>query len=56
MDPIFTFFSENIEKITKEQLLEALRNALTSADYWRDACLGGSNPKQLNLNIVNEEH
>jgi hypothetical protein len=45
MDPIFTFFSENIETVTKEQLLEALKNALRSADYWREACLGGSNPK-----------
>ncbi|MGA3117219.1 MAG: hypothetical protein ABSF90_22600 [Syntrophobacteraceae bacterium] len=41
MDPIFTFFSENIEIVTKEQLLEALKNALRSADCWRDACLLG---------------
>ena len=45
MDPIFTFFSENIEIVTKKEILEALRNALRSADYWRAACLGGSNPK-----------
>ncbi len=39
MDPIFTFFSENIEIVTKEQLLEALKNALESAGHWREACL-----------------
>lgn len=38
-DPILTFFSENLAMVSKEQLLEALTNALQSADCWRDACL-----------------
>ncbi|MGO9482470.1 MAG: hypothetical protein ACLP05_11910 [Candidatus Kryptoniota bacterium] len=55
MDPVLNYFSENLAVISKEELLKALENALKSADYWREACLGGSNLKELNLNIVNEE-
>jgi len=40
MDPIYTFFSENIETVTKEELLKALENALLSSRYWLEACLG----------------
>ena len=56
MDTVLTYFSENLATVSKEELLSALENALRSANCWREACLGGSNPKQLNLNIVNEEH
>ena len=41
MDPIFTFFSENLATVSKEELLVALKNALESADCWRQACLLG---------------
>ena len=40
-DPILTYFSENLGTVTKEELLQALRNALESACHWRDACLLG---------------
>lgn len=40
-DPVYTFFSENLATVTKEELLAALKNALESATYWRQACLGG---------------
>ncbi len=49
MDPVFTFFSKNLATVSKEQLLEALENALRSADYWREACLGVSNPEPLTI-------
>jgi len=42
MDPIFTFFSENLATVSKQELLVALKNALESADCWRQACLLGS--------------
>jgi hypothetical protein len=45
MDPVLTYFSENLATVSKEELLSALKNALRSADYWREACLGGSNLK-----------
>jgi hypothetical protein len=38
-DPIFTYFSENLATVTKAELLQALKNALESANHWRDACL-----------------
>ena len=41
MDPIFTFFSENLATVSKQELLVALKNALESADCWRKACLLG---------------
>ena len=41
-DPIYTYFRENLEAVTKEELLEALRNALQSAECWRESCLLGS--------------
>jgi hypothetical protein len=40
-DPVLTYFSENLEVVSKEELLQALRNALESANHWRDACLSG---------------
>ena len=40
-DPIYTFFSENLAMVSKEEILKALGNALRSADYWREACLLG---------------
>jgi len=56
MDPVYSYFSENLATVSKEELLIALENALRSANCWREACLGGSNLKPLNLNIVPEEH
>jgi hypothetical protein len=41
MDTVLAYFSENIDKISKEEILQALRNALLSAAYWREACLLG---------------
>jgi hypothetical protein len=40
-DPVLKYFSENLATVTKEELLQALRNALESASYWREACLSG---------------
>jgi hypothetical protein len=40
-DPIYSYFHENLATVSKEELLQALRNALESANYWRDACLSG---------------
>ena len=40
-DPIYTYYRENIDAVSKEQLLEALKNALQSAECWRGACLNG---------------
>ena len=40
-DPVFVYFRENIETVSKEELLEALRSALQSAHFWREACLLG---------------
>ncbi len=40
-DLIFTYFSENLATVSKEELLEALKNALESANCWREACLTG---------------
>ncbi len=49
MDPIYTYFSQNIESISKEQLLEALGNALKSADFGREACLLGIMPDHFTV-------
>jgi uncharacterized SAM-binding protein YcdF (DUF218 family) len=40
-DPVLTYFSQNLATISKEELLQALKNALESASYWREACLSG---------------
>lgn len=53
-DPIYTFFRENLATVSKEELLKALENALRSADYWREACLGRAKPEPLK--ILPEEH
>ncbi len=45
MDPVLTYFSENLATVSKEELLKALKDALESANCWREACLGGSKPK-----------
>jgi hypothetical protein len=42
MDHVYTYFSENLDSVTKEEILEALKNALGSAHCWREACLFGS--------------
>ena len=39
MDFIYTYFRQNLDGISKEQLLEALKSALESAAYWREACM-----------------
>lgn len=44
-DPVLTYFAENLSTVSKEELLQALENALGSASYWRDACLLGSQLK-----------
>jgi hypothetical protein len=41
MDPVLAYFSENLDSLTKEEILEALKNALGSAHCWREACLLG---------------
>lgn len=41
MDSVYEYFSQNIERVSKEEILTALGNALLSANYWRDACLLG---------------
>jgi len=38
-DPVLAYFSQNLATVSKEELLQALKNALESANYWRDACL-----------------
>jgi hypothetical protein len=43
-DPIYSFFHENLAVLSKEELLQALKNALESASYWREACLSGLSP------------
>jgi hypothetical protein len=40
-DSVLVYFRQNIEVISKEEILLALENALRSADCWRDACLFG---------------
>jgi hypothetical protein len=40
-DPVLIYFSENLATVSKEELLQALKNALESANYWRKACLSG---------------
>jgi hypothetical protein len=40
-DPVYDYFSRNIETVSKEELLTALENALKCAEYWREACLLG---------------
>ena len=50
-DPIFTYFSENLAAVSKEEILTALGNALKSANYWRDACLQGG----LSVQNISEE-
>ena len=40
-DPIYSYFHENLGSVTKEELLQALTDALQSANYWREACLVG---------------
>ena len=41
-DLVLRYFSENLATVSKEELLVALKNALESADCWRQACLLGS--------------
>jgi len=40
-DTVLTYFSENLATVSKDELLQALQNALGSAGYWRNACLLG---------------
>jgi hypothetical protein len=40
-DPICRYFCENIENVSKKEILEALRSALESSHFWREACLLG---------------
>lgn len=40
-DPVLRYFSQNLATVSKEELLQALKNALESATYWREACLTG---------------
>jgi len=47
-DPIYDYFNRNIEAVSKEQLLEALRSALESARCWRAACLQGFHTVRVN--------
>ena len=51
-DPVFVYFSQNIEAVSKEELLEALRGALESSYYWREACLLGF--PQLRVNVATD--
>lgn len=51
---IYRYFSENIEAVTKEQILKALENALRSADCWREACLLGFPAAQPQGNAVTD--
>jgi len=44
-DPVLTYFSENLATVSKDELLQALKNAVRSADYWREACLGCFSPQ-----------
>jgi len=49
-DPVYAYFNQNIATISKEQLLEALRNALESSHFWREACLLGFTAVQQTQN------
>lgn len=51
MDPIYTYFFQNIDMVSKEELLEALENALRSAACWREACLFW--PSNQNIPVMN---
>jgi hypothetical protein len=46
-DPTYRYFQQNIETVTKEELLKALEAALQSANYWREACPLGISAVQL---------
>lgn len=46
-DTIYRYFAENIETVSKEELLEALRGVLESAQCWREACLKGGLSDQV---------
>lgn len=41
METVLAYYSDNIETVSKEELLEALRGALESSRCWREACLLG---------------
>jgi hypothetical protein len=41
-DTVLTYFSENLATVSKEEILQALQNALESANCWRVACLLGA--------------
>jgi hypothetical protein len=41
-NPVLTYFIENLATVSKEELLQALKNALESAECWRQACLTGA--------------
>ncbi len=50
MDTVYQYFSQNIERVTKEEILKALENALIGANCWREACLLGlSNVQEQGL-------
>jgi len=58
MDPIYTYFRQNIETVSKEELLEALWSALESAHHWREACLLGFSAVQVgraNIDLSSKE-
>ena len=40
-NPVLRYFAENLDKVSKEEILTALGDALLSANYWREACLLG---------------
>lgn len=55
-DPVLTYFAENLSTVSKEELLQALENALGSASYWRDACLLGCLSNQRRSDSLRSGH
>lgn len=58
-DPVYAFYSQNIETASKDQLLEALQSALQSAHFWREACLIGLTAFQQTQNtfpVTGDKH
>ncbi|MGC8490134.1 MAG: hypothetical protein ACP5SH_00190 [Syntrophobacteraceae bacterium] len=49
---ILAYFSENLATVSKEELLQALKDALKSSHCWREACLLKTlSPAQTGRNV-----
>lgn len=55
MDPVYTYFSENLDTVSKQEILVALKNALLSAGYWREVALGLKETQATNATVAQKE-